>query len=323
VTTAIDLPRGVLLLDHIDLRDRERWLAARKHGIGASEIPVILGLPPWDSPFSLYWRKKLGGELEMTDAMEWGTRLEDPIAEKFAECHPEYTVHPGGLYRHAEHHWMLATPDRRLRPKDDSPGELLQLKTAYDLDGWGEPGTDDVPLYYRAQVMQEMAVYGAPRCWLVVLAGGTRYREYVVKYDPTDAETLRAAGEAFMRRLADNDPPPIDAAKATTDTLKVLHANVVDELVSIPQALADQYRARKELLDDAQRNYDEAANQIRDALGAAKTAVCDGQRVATRSVYERHGFDAKTFKTDHPDLYRDYETTTTVDALKPCKEPKT
>ena len=35
----------------------DEWLAEREKGIGASEVAAILGLSPWDTPFSL-WLKK-------------------------------------------------------------------------------------------------------------------------------------------------------------------------------------------------------------------------------------------------------------------------
>jgi predicted phage-related endonuclease len=38
--------------------DREAWLAARRTGVTATDIAVILGLVTWDSPFALHHRKQ-------------------------------------------------------------------------------------------------------------------------------------------------------------------------------------------------------------------------------------------------------------------------
>ncbi len=73
---------------------REEWLAARQRGVTATDIPAVLGISPWSSPFSLYWRKAgvLNGDDGDTDAMRWGRRLEQPIADEFADRHPEFDV---------------------------------------------------------------------------------------------------------------------------------------------------------------------------------------------------------------------------------------
>lgn len=302
--------------------DKEEWLEARRAGIGASEIAAVLGISPWDSPFSLYWRKKLGSQFEMTEAMEWGTRHEATIAAKFADNHPEYRIEEAGLYQHAQHEWMLATPDRIAYPLNGSPPMLVQIKTSYSWDGWGTEGTDQVPAYYRAQVIQEMAVYGAQVCWMPVLVGGNSYREYRVNFNPEEFETIRAAGEAFICRLRSGQAPDVDGSAATTATLKQLHPSVVDEVVSIPLELADRYWARRQLHADAKAALDEATNQILAALGNARTAVADGRKIATRSVYDVERVNTKKLKADHPDLCGQYLTTSTVSKLTPAKDLK-
>ena len=62
------------------------WLEARRHGITASEIAAVLGLSPYESPYSLYWRKL--GELPAQDdtlAMALGRHLESFVAGQFAD----------------------------------------------------------------------------------------------------------------------------------------------------------------------------------------------------------------------------------------------
>ncbi|MEV1331160.1 lambda-exonuclease family protein [Micromonospora costi] len=313
MTTTLHQPE--LVLSHDDIRaERDRWLAARAAGIGASEIAAVLGISPYDSPFSLYWRKKLNTATEMTEAMEWGLRHEAAIAAKFGENHPELTITPGGLYRHPQQRWMLATPD--LLAGDD----LAQIKTTRSWDGWGEPGTDQIPPYYAAQVQQEMTVMGRRRCWVPVLCGGNSYREYLVEWDPQDAQTIIFAGIDFMRRLAGDNPPDLDGSAATTQALKQLHPSVVDEVVTIPQTLADQYATRRALLDDAKTALAEVENQIRGLLGNARTAVCDGRKIASRSVYDTTRIDTKRLRADQPDIYAAYATTSTVNKLTPAKE---
>ena len=72
------------------------WHAARAAGIGGSEVAPILGLSPFESRFSL-WHRKAGriAPVDVSPEMEWGTRLEPAIAQKFRETHPELAFEAG------------------------------------------------------------------------------------------------------------------------------------------------------------------------------------------------------------------------------------
>src|SRR5258706_13059396 len=91
------------------------WHAARRKGITASEIPVLMGLSPWSSPYALYHRKT--GDLpeqEDTTALSLGRYLEQWVADAFAGRHPEFGVGGDGrtLVARLDRPWQLATPDR-------------------------------------------------------------------------------------------------------------------------------------------------------------------------------------------------------------------
>src|SRR5690606_13226120 len=47
-----------LLPPHEAVHGNPRWYELRRTGVTASEIPVILGLSRWDSPWSLWHRKR-------------------------------------------------------------------------------------------------------------------------------------------------------------------------------------------------------------------------------------------------------------------------
>src|SRR5260221_100837 len=95
--------------------DRDEWLAARRLGVTASEIAVILGISPFDSPFNLYY-KKTGQISEDFDnnAMSLGRHLEPWIADRWADEHPDWHIEMAGLFASVDRPWQLATPDRLL-----------------------------------------------------------------------------------------------------------------------------------------------------------------------------------------------------------------
>lgn len=266
------------------------WHAERRRGITASEIPVILGIAPWGSPFNLYWHKQ-GFDVDEpdNDAMAWGHELEDVILRRFARDHPEFHVTAGGLYRHGDDSRWMATPDGLAYEGDPESGEpvaVVQVKTAGSREEWGEEGTDQIPPYYVAQVRWEMHVMGVDTAFVPVLFNGRTYREYIVEQDDVDVALMVQEAEAFWQRIVDGDPPDVDWRPATTLALKRLHPDVEDTEVEIPADLIRQWQAADEQIREAKRAKDEAENRIRNLLGKAARGTVNGRKVVTRSVYD-------------------------------------
>jgi len=265
------------------------WHAERRRGITASEIPIILGIAPWGSPFNLYWAKRgLDVDEPDNDAMEWGHELEDVILRRFAREHPEFHVTPGGLYRHGGNPRWMATPDGIVYEGDPESGEpvaAVQVKTAGSREEWGEEGTDQIPPYYLAQVRWEMHVMGVDTAFVPVLFNGRTYREYIVKQDDVDVALMVQEAEAFWQRIQDGNPPDVDWRPATTIALKKLHPDVEDTEVELPADLIRQWQAADEQIREAKRAKDEAENRIRDLLGKAARGTVNGRKVVSRSVY--------------------------------------
>ena len=231
------------------------WDAARTGlCITATEIAAVVGLSPWMSRFTL-WHKKAGlptAPFEANPAMRWGSRFEDDVEEEFAEQHPEFVSVDAGTWRHRERPWQRATPDRllyRLEPDADrvgavafaaGPDELLEIKTSPFGDDWA----DGLPVHYRCQVLWQLDVLGLARARVALLVlSGLEYREFVVDYDPDEAEFLRTEARLFLDSVAAGQRPPIDSATDTYQTVRAQHEGRDDIEVQIPGDLADRYEA--------------------------------------------------------------------------------
>jgi putative phage-type endonuclease len=188
--------------------DNPEWHALRRAGITASEIAAVAGLSPWDSPFSIYHRKANGWEVADNEAMANGRRCEPVVADWWAETQDpldNLAVEQSGLIAHPGRSWQLATPDRliyRACPacggsgldgdldSDDwlgacpdclgsrpgttgGPLAVLECKWTSRWDGWGDDA-DDIPVYYRAQLLWQMDVVGVDEGHLAVAVGGVR-----------------------------------------------------------------------------------------------------------------------------------------------------
>lgn len=238
----------------------DRWYEFRRQGITASEIAIVLGISPYGSPFSLYWQKVNDWRWDGNELTSTGRHLEDAIAQWWAMENPYHVPCPAGLYASGERPYQLATPDRLLcdpqmhdNPFPDDPGyqhehpwqlnALLEVKwVAYSWDGWGEPGTDDIPVQYRAQALWQLDVLGVDEVHVAALGPGG-FRAYgPIRRDEKDLRVMRAAGAAFHARLQAGDPPDIDGHTATLAALKKLHPSVEDRDVDVPVDFAEGYR---------------------------------------------------------------------------------
>lgn len=310
---------------------REEWLRARQQGVTASEIAVILGLSPWDSAYALYHRKSgVLPEIGDTDAMRIGRHMESLVCDMFAERHPEFWLTGTGrnLYAHPERPWQMATPDRLvtdgghddltpyLAAQDEWCDAVLEAKTSASYDGWGDDGTDEIPVHYRCQVLWQMDVMGVTAGYVACLFLHSRQlRVYELAMDDqatADLELMRKEGGAFLDRYPDHNEPEPDWRPATADALKRLHPAVEDRTAYVPNTLAKRYKAACAAVKRAERRKRQAENEIRQRIGSARQAVTGWRDqppvpVATRQVYD---LAPRTIE----------RSACTVDKLVPAKE---
>lgn len=287
----------------------EQWYERRRGTVTASEIAAVLGLSPYYSPFDLWHHKRTGVDSQPDNKQtRRGRRYERLILEDFSEEHPEFAVALTGLCVNTERPWQACSPDGLVFDREryvlqshgtldplavrDTTGEpvaVVEAKSAATRDEWGEPGTDDIPLAYRCQVLWQMDVLGLPVAYVPVVFGFD-YREYVVTMDEAaqaDVKLMREAARAFLDSIAADEAPPLDAHTATTRRLKRLHPQLEDAEVVVPDDVADAYTAAVAAAKAADQAKDAAENRLRDALGEGRWALrADGTKVATRSVYD-------------------------------------
>jgi putative phage-type endonuclease len=265
------------------------WHAARAKGLGGSEIAAVLGLSPFESRHSL-WHRKAGliGQVAESPEMEWGTRLEEPVADKFRDTHTDLHVLKPGTYRHLDRPWQIANPDGLIWHADfgvsEEPIGLLEVKTSPFGDKWGDAGTDSIPVHVRAQVLWYLDTFGLPYGDVAVLISGLDYREYRVEYDPAEAQILRDAGEEFLASLAAGTPPPIDDHEATYKAVREMHPDIDPETHELSDRIAHDFLLARAELAAAKAVEQKARSAVADEMGNAQRAMWQGEVIATRQA---------------------------------------
>jgi len=260
-----------------------QWQEARRSTINGSEIAAVMGISPYESPFSL-WHRKAGnvGDVEQDDVMYWGNRLEDVVREEFNQRNGRAFA-PVGLFRHHERSWQGGGPDGL------DGGELYEGKTARYDEGWGEPGTDEIPVQYRAQVLWYLDVFGYQVCHVAVLIAGSDYREYRVEASPAEVEVMRAKAVEFLDTIKAGTPPPIDGHEATYEAVRELHPLIEPERVEIPGDVAVPYLHSLAAAQAAATEKRRCSALVVQAMGNAKDATYCGDVIARRQAKNTEG----------------------------------
>jgi putative phage-type endonuclease len=247
----------------------------RRTGIGGSDASAALGLSPWQTPYDL-WLEKTGEAEPVTanERMHWGTLLEPVIAAEYTRRTGRVLEPPGAMLRHARHQWMIGHIDGKVRGEP----RLVEFKTAGTARGWGESGSDEVPLAYSVQVHHYLTLTGCQVADLVVLIGGSDFRVFEILHDPDISRDLIEAEEVFWRHVEDREPPdPVSASDAVKRWGRFAVAGAVTAPVEVAQAI-DELRSihdQRALLDDAEESaklivmeaFGERGDSLVDAAG--------------------------------------------------------
>jgi putative phage-type endonuclease len=190
--------------------------ARRLTGLGGDDAAAALGLSPYRTPSDVFVQKKTPLEAFApripTEPMIWGTLMQPVILGEYVrrtgyvvEAEPE-------MLRHDKYTWMIAHLDGRV-----VNGRIVEIKTSRDGHGWGEPGSDEIPMHYACQVHHYLVVSGAELCDLAVLIGGSDFRIYTIHADAAIAAELVGREAEFWQRVEQNNPPDpvnLDDARA-------------------------------------------------------------------------------------------------------------
>lgn len=252
--------------------------------ISASKVPAILRVSPFQSRYTL-WQTMAGNipQWEGNKTTERGTYLEAAVLGWFRSKHPDDTIHAGRSFAHPDHNDWTAAPDSFCDDPDNP--YAVEAKTAQYSDGWGEPGTAEIPPYYLAQAVWQMIVTGLRKVYFPVLFGQPfEFREYVITWEDIEAEvpTILAEVIAFQMSLADGVEPNTDGDMSTYETIRALHPDIDGTELSLPDNLARRYLINKQAAEDAATNEQAAKNAIAQYMGNAKKATWNGATIFSR-----------------------------------------
>ncbi|MBP8789663.1 MAG: hypothetical protein KBH41_19800, partial [Azonexus sp.] len=157
-----------------------------------------------------------------------------------------------------------------------------EIKTVspFAAKAWGEQDTDEIPIYYAAQVMHGLMVKPRRRAIVAALIGVDDLRLHQIERDEETIAAIRAKEIEFWRRVQERDAPE----PTTADDVKWLYARdggIVMEADDALVVLCDNLSFKRWYLKTLENDVEILATQIKCAMGHASTLIHQGQKVAT------------------------------------------
>lgn len=181
------------------------WHKERSKGVGASEVPIILGKAKWENTnVWKLWQEKVGlveSDFKMTERMMHGMHMEDRIAEMWkywkpnAEWYLDFIrnymntekVEPqrqlfrlNAIVRNKNYPWLSANLDR-VAPAGQYMADFITtaesnyLVEIKNIDSMvARHYEDDIPAYYHSQAQTQMMVTGTNYYEFAVFLSGNR-----------------------------------------------------------------------------------------------------------------------------------------------------
>ena len=278
---------------------REEWLMRRRKTIGGSDAAGIVGLSRWASPFSV-WADKTGraAEKEDTEAMRQGRDLEDYVARRWMEETGKRVYRLPAMLYHPKYPFAHADVDRMVMGENAG----VECKTTFSLDLKQFNGVE-FPVQYYAQCVHYLAVTGADRWYLAVLAYGRGFFTFVLERDQAEIEALMAAEAEFWKLVEQDTPPDADGSEATSAALREVYPiseQTTADLFGRDTVLREYMRLKedKKALDT---RLGEIENTIKADMGEAESGLCGSFHISWKSQ-NRQTFQAKEFAKDHPSI---------------------
>ena len=242
--------QSVLSLEHCNVFNFAHgsydWLVARQGLVTASEIGIIMGYSSWSTALELYNSKKATITPEESDRrgssrqQQFGLHMEQLMIEWVEQdLRLDKATLVNSLCISKEFPFAGATIDG-LGSKD---GELILLEFKTD-QGYGDWGSKELPLQYKAQVNWQMLVTGVSLAYLCVLPHGSADKLAIIEVVRDDIliDLMLHQAKIFMSGLAANVPPP-----AKEGDLKNLPFNVDKQEYEPSSHFLHLYKLYKEL----------------------------------------------------------------------------
>lgn len=307
-------------IDTAGQTEDEQWHFRRSLGLGGSEAGTIMGLNKYQTAWDL-WAIKTGRmpapDLSDNMAVKMGHKLEQTVAELYAEVTGKQVRRSNIHHQHKEKPWLVGNLDRVVVGEKRG----LECKTASSFAAKGKFGKgnqysptgelvilcDEVPDTYLVQVQHYMSVTGLPVFDLAVLIDGRDFRIFTIaRNDELIAEIEGQLTDFWFNNVIADIAP----AGEPIPEQEVIKGSAVEATSDIT-ALIESHKELDEAIKELKAEQDSVDTQIKQFIGESEILVHAGKQLASYKPVITNRFDSTAFKKADPATYAQYTKTST------------
>lgn len=293
-----------LIMTVEQMKYRDIWRQTRNLGIGGSDAGAIMGMNPWKSKYQL-WLEKTGQaepeDISGKESVYWGTVLEAPVADRFAELTGK-KIRRAGMMQNIKDPWMLANVDRLI--VGEKAGLECKCTNAFSVKDWKE---DNLPDSYYWQCQHYMMTTGLPVWYIAVLIGGNSFDYKAVPRHDDDIKALyEAESEFWLKNVKEGIMPDIDGSDSTAKAIEKQFAGNKSDPIELPSEAADILELLhnfKQQEKDVKAAIQEQENKLCAMMGDYEIGFIGDQKITWKWQDGRITVDSKKLKKDFPEIY--------------------
>jgi len=288
------------------------WHAARSKGLGGSDMAAVMGLNPYKTPFML-WQEKTGKVVNNIDSekMQIGRDIEDFCAAQYTKRTGTKTRRSNKFKVHKDYPFIGGSVDRLFNI--DGRLGVLEMKNVSN-ESFKNTFAGGIPDYYFIQIQTYLFVFGAQIAHLWVFVGGDHFELFTVARNEQVIESIIKAADRFWNvNVKMNIAPTL----TNLDDVKLKFPPENVQMGSSMPANMDIYADCTRLAEikakikTLENEEEKIKMDVLQWMGDAEMLINDdGKPIATWKPQLRTSFDSKAFKSENPDLYKQFEKTT-------------
>ena len=301
----------------------DAWLEGRRRGLGGTDTVVLMGAGSYDdeTPYFVWLKKVEGYDIPDNPAMERGRALEPVVLARYIDDTGHKVVETG-LWQHAEHEMVLASPDALVVDEHGEPIGGVECKTT--LERTARKWNGECPARFEWQSRHYMAVLDVP-WWDVVALVVDTWEVYYwrIERDMDKERALLAACSGFWRTYIEPGIPPEPDNPTGAEVIqryRVPSEGALDLDSHSPEgaALAALLEERRDLAATAKQAKERQAQidmELKALAAEHEEVMLDGQTAYTWKAASRSTLDAKRLRAEHPEIAAEFVRSTTYRTL--------
>jgi len=288
----------------------------RRGFLGGSDIAAVLGISPWRTPLQL-WERKVSTEppeerparAVLTRGHRWESVVAEMLVERLkSQGHDVEIVASNKRYIDPDRPYLSAEIDYEIRLDGEDMITNVELKTVHPFKAseWGEPGSDEAPVWYVAQGMHGLGVTPGERqrCIIAALFGADELQTFTVRRDDDTIAGMRARCAAFWNLVQTGTrPEPSNLA----DLDRIYRGDQPEASLIADEQLERQYlrlRAIQQEIKAREAEFEALEFDVKLAMKDATTLLV-GERAAINWKSRDHSWlDQQALKEQEPKIHR-------------------